>query len=78
MYVISDMRIIKYRKKVEIPADLIWDLFNFTSVPTIGRQIMDRHDDREKVSSCWLHVIFQSRINMSLCDGISKITVREG
>ncbi|MEI7637335.1 MAG: hypothetical protein WCJ37_08515 [Syntrophus sp. (in: bacteria)] len=30
-------------ENVEIPIDLIWDLFNFTSGLTTGRQIMDRH-----------------------------------
>jgi hypothetical protein len=30
-------------EKVEVPIGLIWDLFNFTSGLTTGRQIMDRH-----------------------------------
>ena len=31
------------REKVEIPVGLIWELFNFTSGLTAGRDIMDRH-----------------------------------
>ena len=67
-------------EKVEIPADLIWDLFNFTSGLTTGRRIMDRHIMMiEKAFD-----LLGFRADLSVKDqhvvvigGISKITVRE-
>ena len=71
---------IQGEENVEIPADLIWDLFNFTSGLTIGRQIMDRHMMIiEKVFELLgFHVNLLAKDQyVVVVDGISKITARE-
>ena len=71
---------IQGEENVEIPADLIWDLFNFISGLTIGRQIMDRHMMIiEKVFELLgFHVDLSVKDqSVVVVDGISKITVRE-
>jgi len=67
-------------EKVEIPIGLIWDLFNFTSGLTTGRQIMDRH--MMIVEKSFELLGFHADLsvkdqNIIVIDGISKIMDRE-
>ena len=65
---------------VEIPVDLIWDLFNFTSGLTTGSQITDRHI--MIIEKAFELLGFHADISVKdqsvvVVDGISKITVRK-
>ena len=67
-------------ENVEIPIGLIWDLFNFTSGLTTGRQIMDRH--MMIIEKAFELFGFHADLSVKnqyvvVVDGISKITVRE-
>ena len=67
-------------EKVEIPVGLIWDLFNFMSGLTTGRQIMDRH--MMIIEKAFELLGFHANLsvknqNIVVIDGISKITDRE-
>ena len=65
---------------VEIPVSLIWDLFNFTSGLTTGRQIMDRHMMiiEKSFELLGFHADLSAEDqNIVVIDGISKITDRE-
>ena len=67
-------------ENVEIPIDLIWDLFNFTSGLTAGRQIMDRHI--MIIEKAFELLGFHADLSVKdqyvvVADGISKIAVRE-
>ena len=67
-------------ENVEIPIGLIWDLFNFTSGLTTGRQIMDRHI--VIIEKAFELLGFHADLSVKdqyvvVVDGISKITVRE-
>jgi len=67
-------------EKVEIPVGMIWDLFNFTSGLTTGRQIMDQHVMmiEKAFELLGFHVDLSVKDqNVVLVDGISKITDRE-
>ena len=67
-------------ENVEIPINLIWDLFNFTADLTIGSQIMDRHMMIiEKAFELFgFHADFSvNDQNIVVIGGISKITERE-
>jgi hypothetical protein len=63
----------------EIPISLIWDLFNFTSGLTTGRQIIDRHMMiMERAFELFgFHAVFSVKDQYVVIDEISKITVRE-
>jgi hypothetical protein len=67
-------------EKVEIPVGLIWDLFNFTSGRTIGKQIMDRHmliiEQSFKLLGFHADLSVKDQ-NIVVVDGISKITDRD-
>ena len=65
---------------VEIPVDLIWDLFNFTSGLTTGSQITDRHI--MIIEKAFELLGFHADISVKdqyvvVVDGISKIAVRK-
>jgi hypothetical protein len=67
-------------EKVVIPVGLIWDLFNFTSGLTTGRQIMDRH--MMIIEKAFELLGFHADLsvkdqNIVVIEGISKITDRE-
>ena len=67
-------------EKVEIPVSLIWELFNFTSGLTTGRQIMDGH--MMIIEKSFELLGFHANLsvkdqNIVVIDGISKITDRE-
>jgi hypothetical protein len=67
-------------EKVEIPVGLIWDLFNFTSSLTTGRQIMDRH--LMIIEKAFELLGFHADLSVRdqyivVIDGISKIKVGE-
>jgi hypothetical protein len=67
-------------EKVEIPAGLIWDLFNFTSGLTTGRRRMDRHI--MMIEKAFDLLGFRADLSVKdqhivVIDGISKITDRE-
>ena len=67
-------------EKVEIPAGLIWDLFNFTSGLTTGRRIMDRHIMmiEKAFDLLGFHADFSVKDqSIVVIGGISKMTVRE-
>ena len=67
-------------ENVEIPIGLIWDLFNFTSGLTTGRQIMDGHMMiiEKSFELLGFHVDLSVKDqNIIVIDGISKITDRE-
>ena len=67
-------------EEVEIPVDLVWDLFNFKSGLTIGRQIMDRHMMiiEKAFELLGFHVDLSVRDQqIVVIDGISKITDRD-
>jgi hypothetical protein len=67
-------------KKVEIPVRLIWDLFNWTSGLTMGRQIMDRHMIiiEKAFEMLGFHVDLSIKDQCVVVNyGISKITVGE-
>ncbi len=65
---------------VEIPVGLIWDLFNFTSGLTTGRQVIDRH--MMIIAKAFELLGFHADLSAKdqyivVVDGISKITVQE-
>ena len=67
-------------ENVEIPIGLIWDLFNFTSGLTAGRQIMDRHI--MIIEKAFELFGFHADLSVKdqyvvVVDGISKLAVRE-
>jgi len=67
-------------EKVEIPVGLIWDLFNFTSGLTTGRQIMDRH--LMIIEKAFELLGFHADLSVRdqyvvVIDGISKIEVTQ-
>ena len=67
-------------EKVEIPVGLIWDLFNFTSGLTTGRQIMDRH--MMIIEKAFELLGFHADLSVRdqyivVIDGISEIKVTE-
>ena len=67
-------------ENVEIPIGLIWDLFNFTSSLTTGRQIMDRH--MMIIEKAFELLGFHADLSVRdqyvvVIDGISKIKVTE-
>ncbi|MDD5167890.1 MAG: hypothetical protein PHN75_03655 [Syntrophales bacterium] len=67
-------------EKVDIPVGMIWDLFNFTSGLTTGRQIMDRH--MMIIDKAFELLGFHADLSVNdqhivIVDSISRITVRE-
>jgi hypothetical protein len=68
-------------EKVEIPVGLIWDLFNFTSGLTAGKQIMDRHmmiiEKSFELLGFHADLSVKDNQNIVVIDGISKIADRE-
>lgn len=75
----ANFKILK-EEKVEIPVGLIWDLYNFTSGLSIGRQIMDRHmmiiEKAFKLFGFHADLSVKDR-HIVVIDGISKIKDRE-
>ena len=68
-------------EKVEIPVSLIWNLFNFASGLTMGRQIMDRH--MMIIEKAFEMLGFHADLAVKdpcvvVSDRMSKITVRPG
>ena len=67
-------------ENVEIPVDLIWDLFNFTSGLSTGKQIMDWHV--MVIEKAFELLGFHVDLSVTdqyvvVVDGISKITAKE-
>jgi len=64
-------------EKVEIPAGLIWELFNFTSGLTAGRDIMDRHmliiEKSFELLGYRADLSVKDDRNIVVIDGIAKI-----
>jgi hypothetical protein len=68
------------QEKVTLPVDRIWDLFNFTSGLTVGRQIIDWHlmiiEKAFELLGFHADLAVQDR-GIVVVDGLSKIMLRE-
>jgi hypothetical protein len=66
-------------EKADIPVSLIWNLFNYTSGPTMGKQIMDWHMMiiKKAFEMFGFHADLSVKDQCVVIDGISKIMVRD-